>query len=135
MSEYDFTTGCKILLIATLFLLVGFIIAVIYETTGIFAFILLGTTLLSLSAMYTAATYMSISTSFQRSKFVYDKPREGSAAFPLGLAAASFALFPFILVVLSEGWDVNVVLSAMLGGFGGFLELIGAIKVNIEWEE
>ena len=91
--------------------------------------------MVSLGATFSAATDMPISSSFQRAKFVHDKPREGSAAFLFGLSAAIFGLFPLILVLLSEGWDANVILSAMLGGLGGFLELIGAIKANLEWNE
>jgi len=77
MPDYDFTMGAKILLAATILLLIGFIIAIIFETMGIFAIIFLETTLVSLGATYAAATDRSISSSFQRAKFVYDKPREG----------------------------------------------------------
>jgi len=135
MPEYDFTAGTILLLIGTIFMMIGFIISMLFETSGIFAIIFLVTSLLSLGATYAAATYMSISTSFQKAKFVYDKPREGSAGFLLGTIAAVFGLFPLILVALSEGWGTSVILGATLGGFGGFLGLLGAIKVNLEWNE
>jgi hypothetical protein len=76
MPEYDFTAGTILLLIGTIFMMIGFIISMLFETSGIFAIIFLVTSLLSLGATYAAATYMSISTSFQKAKFVYDKPRE-----------------------------------------------------------
>ncbi|TFG94574.1 hypothetical protein E4H12_14950 [Candidatus Thorarchaeota archaeon] len=78
---------------------------------------------------------MSVTTSFQKARFVYDKPREGSAALIIGLMVATFGLFPLILILLSEGWDNNEILSALIGGVGGFLALIGAVKANMEWEE
>ena len=135
MPEYDFTTSAKILLIATIFLLIGFVTSAIFDVTGIFAIIFLGTSLLSLAAIYAAATDMSISSIFQKAKFVHDKPREGSAAFLFGFASAIFGLFPLILVLLSEDWNPNVALSAQIGGLGGILELIGAVKANLEWNE
>ncbi len=135
MPEYDFTVGTMMLLFGSIFLMIGFVISVIFETTGIFAIIFIGSSLLSVGAVYAAATYISIISAFQKAKFVYDKPREGSAGFVFGLAAAVFGLFPMIMVMLSEGWDANVILGASIGGFGGLIELFGAIKVNLEWNE
>ena len=135
MPEYDFTSGTVMLLVGTIFLMIGFVISVIFETLGIFAIIFIGSALLSLGATYAAATYMSITSAFQKARFVYDKPREGSAGFVLGLAATVFGLIPLILVLLSEGWDANVILAASIGGFGGIVGLLGAIKVNLEWNE
>jgi hypothetical protein len=135
MPEYDFTTGTKILLVSTIFLFGGFTIAVLFETTGIFAIIFLVTTLLSLGATYAASVYMSTSSSYQISRFVYERTSDGSAALLFGMAATFFGLFPLILILLSEGWDANVILSAQVGGVGGFLELMGAIKANMEYNE
>lgn len=135
MVEYDFTTGTKIFIIATLFLVIGLIIALLFESTGIFAIIFGGTALGSLAATYAAATYMSVTSSFQKARFVYDKPREGSAALIIGLLVATFGLFPLILVLISEGWNNNEILSALIGSVGGFLAFIGAFKANMEWEE
>ena len=135
MPEYDFTVGTIMVLLATIFLMVGFVISIIFETTGIFAIIFIGSALLSVGATYAAATYMPISSSFQKAKSVYDKPREGSAGFVFGLAAAVFGMIPLILVLLSDGWDSNVILAASIGGFGGIVGLFGAIKVNLEWNE
>ncbi|MCJ7817926.1 MAG: hypothetical protein MUP60_03665 [Candidatus Thorarchaeota archaeon] len=135
MTEYDFTTGTKLFLIATFFIAIGLVLALLFETTGTFGIIFGGTTLGSLAATYAAATYMSVKTSAQKARFVYDTPREGSAALIIGLMVATFGLFPLILVLLSEGWDNNVILSALIGGVGGFLALVGAFKANMEWEE
>ena len=135
MTEYDFTTGTKIFVIATLFLVIGLVIALLFEPTGVFAIIFGGTALGSLAATYATATYMSVTSSFQKARFVYDTPREGSAALIIGLMVATFGLFPLIIVLLSEGWDNNIILSVLIGGIGGFLALIGAVKANMEWEE
>jgi hypothetical protein len=135
LTEYDFTMGTRLFLVATFFIAIGLSLALLFETTGTFAIIFGGTTLGSLAATYAASTYMTVKSSYQKARFVYDEPREGSAALIIGLMVATFGLFPLIIILLSEGWDNNVILSTLIGGIGGFLALIGAIKANLEWNE
>lgn len=136
MPEYDITTGTKMFILATIILLVACIIALLFEPSGMFALFLGGTVFLGIVGIYAAATDMSYSSSYEKSRFNYSKPIDASVAQIVGIIGGFFAFFPLLLIFLApELGENNLMLTALLGGTGGILLIIGGIIAGREWDE
>jgi hypothetical protein len=136
MSEYNFTTGTKLFVLATIILLVAFIIALLFESSGMFALFLGGTVLLGIVGIYAAATDMTYSSSAEKARFVYSKPIDASVAQMVGIIGGFLAFFPLLFIFLApELGEPNLMLAALLGGAGGLLLVIGGIVAGREWGE
>ena len=136
MPEYDVTTGTKIFILATIILLVAFIVTLLFEPSGMFALFLGGTVFLGIVGIYAAATDMTFSSSAQKARFIYSKPIDSSVAQMAGIIGGFFAFFPLLFIVLApELGENNVMLAALLGGAGGLFLIVGGIVAGREWGE
>ncbi|MGY5879874.1 MAG: hypothetical protein RTV31_06465 [Candidatus Thorarchaeota archaeon] len=136
MSEYDITTGTKIFILASIILLVACIVALLFESSGMFALFLGGTVFLGIVGTYAAATDMTYSSSYQKARFVYSRPIDASVAQMAGIIGGFFAFFPLMFIFLApELGEPNLMLAALLGGAGGLFLIIGGIVAGREWGE
>jgi hypothetical protein len=136
MPEYDFTTGTKIFVLATIILFIAFILALLFESTGVFALFLGGTVLFGIAGTYAAATDMSYSSSYEKSRFVYSKPIDASVAQIVGIMGGFFAFFPLLFIFLApELGENSLMLASLLGAAGGLFLIIAGVVAGREYEE
>ncbi|MHA1928966.1 MAG: hypothetical protein ACTSV2_10375 [Candidatus Thorarchaeota archaeon] len=134
MTEYDFTLGAKIILIATIVQFVAFAFALVFESTGTFAIFIGGGAICALVATYAALTDMSMPVS-SKGKFGKTYSSDASAAFMFSLFSMIANAFPAIFWILAPGWDLNVTLSVVLALIGLVIILFGGYITNTEWNE
>ncbi len=135
MSEYEFTLGAKIILIATIVQFVSFAFALVFESTGTFAIFIGGGAMCALVATYAALTDMSMTVSSSGGKFGKTSASDASAAFMFSLFSMIANAFPAIFWILAPGSDLNVTLSMVLALIGLLIIMIGGYIANTEWNE
>jgi len=134
LSEYDFTTGTKILVIATLVQLGGLVLSLLYEETGTFALFLGGGLFCSIVAVYAAATDRTMSVSSRGGPFGKRSVHETSAANMFSIFSMMLIAFPVIILLIASSSDPNEVFAVILALIGGVIVLLGGFAAGKEWD-
>jgi len=135
VSEYEFTLGAKIILIATIIQFIALVLAIIFETTGTFAIFIGGGAICAIIATYAALTDMSMPVSSRGGKFGKTYSSDASAAFMFSLFSMIANAFPAIFLILAPGSNLNVTLSVVLALIGLLIIMVGGYIANTEWNE
>jgi len=137
MTEYDFTTGTKILTLATIILFLVLSLTIffypnVWWLTAIPA-------VLAAIATYSAATDRDMSVFFYRGRFQKSQyVGESSAACTfsvLSFGIMIIVVMVFTIVILDPPSDPTLSLITVLSYIGVILTMIGGVIANREWNE